>query len=287
MNSLYWRLETSGPLFASGIIRHARRFCTLNFLLVGPPMNATNGQSRVTLEDAFEVLKKSEAPLSTVIDALAALAWCPLPDGSIEFFNQQWYTCVDLSAAELCGSGWKSVVHADDIERLEGWWHSLVQSGEPGDTVARFRRFDGEYRWLQVRAVPVRDEHGSVVRWCGINIEKSSIARSITDAIRQSIVVFEPDGTITYANRVALEQTGLTIQEMNDEGKRERAFHPDDIDRFRAERHEGPLRGAPFEHETRVLQRGGQYRWYLVQYNPMRDGRGRISRWYATATDIG
>jgi PAS domain S-box-containing protein len=95
----------------------------------------------------------------------------------------------------------------------------------------------------------------------------SSIARSITDAIRKSIVVFAPDGTITYANRVALEQTGLTIQEMNDKGKRERAFHPDDIDRFRAERHEGLLRGAPFEHGTRVLQKGGQYPWYLVQYN--------------------
>jgi formate hydrogenlyase transcriptional activator len=249
-------------------------------------MNATNGQSRVTLEDAFEALKKSEAQLRTVIDALPALAWCLLPDGSVEFFNQQWYTYTGLSAAELCGSGWKSVVHADDIERLEGWWRSLVQSEEPGDTVARFRRFDGKYRWLQVRVVPVRDEHGSVGRWCGINIEKSSIVRSITDAIRQSIVVFAPDGTITYANRVALEQTGLTIQEMNDEGKRERAYHPDDIDRFRAERHEGLLRGAPFEHETRVLQKGGQYRWYLVQYNPLKDEQGRISRWYATATDI-
>jgi PAS domain S-box-containing protein len=246
----------------------------------------SESRSRTTLEDAFDTLKKSEAQLRTVIDALPALAWCLLPDGSIEFFNQQWNTYTGLSAAELCGSGWKSAVHADDVERLESWWRSLVQSGEPGDTVARFRRFDGEYRWLQVMAVPVRDEHGSVVRWCGINIEKSSIVRSITDAIRQSIVVFAPDGIITYANRVALEQTGLTIQEMNDEGKRERAFHLDDIDRFRAEGHEGLLRGAPFEHETRVLQKGGQYRWYLVQYKPLKDEQGRISRWYATATDI-
>ena len=249
-------------------------------------MNVSKGQSRSTLEDAFDALRRSEAQLRTFIDELPALAWCLLPDGSIEIFNQQWHTYTGLSAEELCGSGWKSVVHADDIERLEGWWRSLVQSGEPSDTVARFRRFDGKYRWLQVMAVPVRDEHGSVVRWCGINIEKSGIVRSITDAIRQSIVVFAPDGTITYANRVALEQTGLTIQEMNDEGKRERAYHPDDIDRFRAERHEGFLRGAPFEHETRVLQKGGQYRWYLVQYNPLKDEQGRISRWYATATDI-
>jgi formate hydrogenlyase transcriptional activator len=36
----------------------------------------------------------------------------------------------------------------------------------------------------------------------------------------------------------------------------------------------------------RALQKGGQYRWRLVQYNPFRDEQGRIIRWYATGTDI-
>ena len=64
-----------------------------------------------------------------------------------------------------------------------------------------------------------------------------------------------------------------------------RGLHPDDVDRFRAERHEGLLRGAPFEYEMR-WQKGGQYRWHLVQYNPLKDEQDRIIRWYATATDI-
>jgi PAS domain S-box-containing protein len=131
----------------------------------------------------------------------------------------------------------------------------------------------------------VRDEHGNVVRWYGINIDRSSIGRNIADAICQSIVVLAPDGTTLYANRVALEQTGLTIQEMNEEGFSTRAIHPDDEDRFRAERHEGLLRGAPFEYEMR-LRKGGQYRWHLLQYNPLKDEQGQIIRWYATATDI-
>ncbi len=249
-------------------------------------MDAISGQSRLTLKDAFDAPKGAGAQLRTFIDTLPALIWCLLPDGSIEFFNEQWHTYTGLSLEDMCGSGWKAAVHADDIGRLESWWRSLVQSGEPGDTDARFRRLDGQYRWFQMSAVPVCDEQGNVVRWYGVNIDRSSIARNITDAIRQSIVVLAPDGTITYANRVALEQTGLTIQEMNEEGVRARAFHPDDIDRFRAERHEGLLRGAPFEHETRVLQQGGQYRWYLVQYNPLKDEQGRLTRWYATATDI-
>ena len=32
--------------------------------------------------------------------------------------------------------------------------------------------------------------------------------------------------------------------------------------------------------------RSGQYRWHLVQYNPLKDEHGQIIRWYATATDI-
>ena len=158
-------------------------------------MNVSEGQSRPTLEDAFDALRRSEAQLRAFIDELPALAWCLLPDGSIEFFNQQWHTYTGLSAEEMCGSGWKSAVHTDDVERLESWWRVLVQSGEPGNTEVRFRRLDGEYRWVQISAVPVRDEKGNVVRWYGINIDKSSIGRSITDAISQSVVVLAPDGT--------------------------------------------------------------------------------------------
>ncbi|HXM09282.1 MAG TPA: PAS domain-containing protein, partial [Terriglobales bacterium] len=249
-------------------------------------MNVGEGQSRPTLEDAFDALRRSEAQLRAFIDELPALAWCLLPNGSIEFFNQQWHMYTGLSAEEMCGSGWKSAVHTDDVERLESWWRVLVQSGEPGNTEVRFRRLDGEYRWVQISAVPVRDEKGNVVRWYGINIDKSSIGRSITDAISQSVVVLAPDGTTLYANRVALEQTGLTIQEMNVEGPFARVVHPDDIDRFRAQRREGLLRGVPFQYEMRVLRKGGQHRWHLIQYNPLKDEQGRIVRWYATATDI-
>jgi formate hydrogenlyase transcriptional activator len=36
----------------------------------------------------------------------------------------------------------------------------------------------------------------------------------------------------------------------------------------------------------RLLPKGGEYRWHLSQYNPLKDESGKIIRWYATATDI-
>ena len=99
-------------------------------------------------------------------------------------------------------------------------------------------------------------------------------------------MVLAPDGTTLYANRVALDLTGLTVGEVNDKGFFARAFHPDDVDRVREERRVGLLEGLPFELEMRALLKNGQYRWQLVQYDPLKDERGRIIRWYVTGTDI-
>ena len=163
----------------------------------------------------------------------------------------------------------------------------------------RLRRFDGEYRWFQIAAAPVYDEQGNVVRWCGINTDidpnkcseqklrhDEADLRTIVDTIRQPIVVMAPDGATLYANRVVLDRTGLTAGELDDQGFFAPAFHPDDIDRLRAERQEGLLRGDPFDLEARLLFKRQQYRWQLLQYNPLKDANGHVIRWYATAIDI-
>ncbi|HEY4050629.1 MAG TPA: PAS domain S-box protein, partial [Acidobacteriaceae bacterium] len=110
--------------------------------------------------------------------------------------------------------------------------------------------------------------------------------RRITDSIPQAIVVYSPDGRGIYVNRVALEYTGLSIEEIGEESFRDRFIHPEDLERLREVRQNGFLNGVPFETEQRVLGTDGKYRWHLVRYNPFRDEQGRLVRWYATGTDI-
>jgi formate hydrogenlyase transcriptional activator len=110
--------------------------------------------------------------------------------------------------------------------------------------------------------------------------------RTITDTIRQPIVVLAPEGTMLYANRVALENSGLTMGQVKNEGFLTRACHPDDVERVLDERDIGLSKGFPFDSETRILLKNGQYRWQLLQYTPLKDESGKIIRWYATATDI-
>jgi formate hydrogenlyase transcriptional activator len=247
----------------------------------------SEGQSPATLK------------LRAFIDAVLAIAWSALPDGSLDFVNKRFRDYTGLPSEQLTGWEWKSVVHPDDIPQLETWWLDVRKCEEAGTTEKRLRRFDGAYRWFRIAAAPVHDEQANLVRWCGINTDiddlrsfeqklrqEATDLRTITDAIRQSIAVLAADGNIVYLNQVFQETTGLTMREVNDKTLHTRVFHPDDLGRVLAERREGLLRGTPFEYEARLLMKDGQYRWWLIQYNPLKDERGHIIRWYGTGTDI-
>src|SRR6202034_4064511 len=89
-----------------------------------------------------------------------------------------------------------------------------------------------------------------------------------------------------YANRVALDYTGLTLDDVMDNKFRERIFHPEDVERLRKSRQDSLATDAPFENEQRALGKDGKYRWFLIRYNPLLDEDGKVVRWYASATDI-
>ena len=60
------------------------------------------------------------------------------------------------------------MIHPDDLQRCIDRWTEAVRSGEPYENESRFKRAaDAVYRWHLVRAVPVRDQEGRIVKWFG------------------------------------------------------------------------------------------------------------------------
>src|SRR5436853_2786146 len=110
--------------------------------------------------------------------------------------------------------------------------------------------------------------------------------RRMIDLIPQTILVLNPDGKAIYANRVALEYTGLSLDEVRADNSRDRLFHPEDAQRLREERLRGLSGSVPFENEQRARGKDGKYRWFLIRYNPLLDDTGQPLRWYASGTDI-
>jgi formate hydrogenlyase transcriptional activator len=255
--------------------------------------------SRQNAGEANNDSKGPEGSLRRIIDTIPALAWCAKPDGSMEFLNKQWHDYTGLSPAETMGWGYQVAFHPGDRKNGIDRCRQLFSGNGPAESEIRLRRYDGIYRWFLIRVEPLRDEKGQIIRWYGTSTDIEALKqteerlrederelRRITDAIPQAIVVQDPDGTPLYANRAALNYTGLAPEDVVEPGFRERIFHPDDIQRLSEYRKSGLARGVPFELEQRALGKDGQYRWFFIQYNPFRDEQGRIARWYATGTDI-
>src|SRR5271169_6011621 len=115
--------------------------------------------------------------------------------------------------------------------------------------------------------------------------EREELQR-IVDLIPQTIIVLDPHGKAIYANRVALEYTGLSLDEVQAADFRDRVFHHEDVQRIREGRQKSLSGTVPFENEQRALGKDGKYRWFLIRYNPLLDENGKVVRWYATGTDI-
>jgi len=234
-----------------------------------------------------------------ILDAIPAIAWCKLPDGSNEFVNQRWQDFTGISADEARGQGWQAAVHPEDLPKLIDRWAEIIASGQGGEFEGRLRRHDGVFRWVVARFEPVRDDAGEIVRWYGTSTDIDALKqaeeklrederalRRITDAIPQQIVILDPEGRPIYANQATLDYTGLTMADVVRADFRARIFHADDLERVRDQRQAALAAGIPFEFELRGLSKQGQYRWFLIRYKPFHDEHGRLVSWYATGTDI-
>ena len=281
------------------ILADAQKVDASGKLEIKPAEKQYGDVSKQDLQRALQESRESEGRLRKIIDTIPTLAWCNLSDGSNDFVNQRWSDYTGLSQAEVKRVGCKVAIYPEDLPKWLEQWRALLASRKGGEIEARLRRYDGAYRWFLIRVEPLQEESGEILRWYGTNtdIEDRKLTeeklredereiRRITDAIAQTIVVLNPSGVPIYANQAFLDLTGLTIDDVIASDFRARIFHPEDLERLHDEREAALLRGLPFEIEQRALRKDGRYRWFLIQFNPLRDEQGKIIRWYATGTDI-
>jgi PAS domain S-box-containing protein len=118
---------------------------------------------RAERKKAEEAARRSERELVEVIETIPAVAFTTSADGSAGWVNRRWSEYTGLPS----GEGWQATLHPEDLDEHLAKWHRSIASGEPFENEARHRSAEGEYRFFLVRAVPLRDERGKVVRWYG------------------------------------------------------------------------------------------------------------------------
>lgn len=255
-------------------------------------------EARALLQCAFDEIKGSEDRLRLIIDTIPTLAWSTRPDGMADFFNQRWLDYTGLSAEQALNSRWRVAIHPDDLNSLLGYWQSLIASGEPGETEARLRRFDAEYRWFLFRGCPFRDASGQVVKWYGTNTDiedRKRAEESLGQRERDLTMIIETmpglvwcaaaNGELNYVNRRILDYIGTNLEALAQAGWLN-FLHPDDVQpTIRAWTHAVET-GESHDVQYRLRGFDGTYRWFHVLGQPACDADGHRTRWYGLLINI-
>src|SRR6202521_1884375 len=100
-----------------------------------------------------------------ILASIPGLVASLTPTGGVDFVNDPLIEYCGRTLEELQQWGTSDTVHPDDLSRVIPIFTQGIASGEPYDFEARLRRFDGAYRWFQVRGLPRRDAGRAILRW--------------------------------------------------------------------------------------------------------------------------
>ena len=134
-------------------------------------------------------LRESEARFRALAQAIPNHVWTATPAGHLDWFNDRVYQYSGRNEGELDGEQWVAMVHPDDVSTTAETWQHALGTGETYRTEFRLRDREGAFRWHIVRAVPIKDDEGKILRWIGTNteVEELRATREKLESLNQTL----------------------------------------------------------------------------------------------------
>lgn len=128
---------------------------------------------------AEQVLRESESRFRMLADSAPVLIWVNAVDGC-EFVNLEYLRYTGLTFDEVLGNEWLDAVHPEDQDQYFTSYRHAVESQSSFEAQFRFRRADGQFRWLKSRALPRWDPTGRFAGFIGCSADIDDVKRSET-----------------------------------------------------------------------------------------------------------
>jgi len=134
----------------------------------GCPRGAVGTFLDVTsLKRAEEALRASAKRFRVLAEAMPQIVWTAEATGARDYYNPRALEYAGASPSNLTGWNWNSIIHPEDREATLDAWRQAIATGQIHEIEHRLRRADGEFRWHLTRAVPLRNDQGTVIQWIG------------------------------------------------------------------------------------------------------------------------
>jgi len=180
-------LRGLGP-FTSGSLDH-RLVLLVTFMAVLGVTGLVLGALTAERRSANARLKEAEQRLTKVAQIVPQMLFTADKSGRVDWHNSRWHEYTGQSEEEAMGLGWQDAYHPEDVRHVVHDWPRSIGAGEPFDYEARIRRGDGTSRWFLIRAEPLRDPSGSVIRWYGTktDIDHQKLALQQSKRVAESL----------------------------------------------------------------------------------------------------
>ena len=155
---------------------------------------------------ARDALRESEARFRAMADSAPAPVWVTGPDGGMEFANDALLEFTGLPAEQMTGDAWIGLIHPDDLPEVAGRRAQAWKDLAPYAFEARFRRADGEWRWLRASNNPRHDGAGDFQGYVGIGMDMTEV--------REAAAALEAEVQARTEELQAAEETLRQAQKM-------------------------------------------------------------------------
>ncbi|MGO4877886.1 PAS domain-containing protein [Pedobacter psychrotolerans] len=126
---------------------------------------------RKILADKNAALQNAVEELEFLANSVPPVVWSSKPDGYLDYINKRWFDQTGKGDDETLGSRWAENVHPDDVPDAIKTWKASLETGNPYEIEFRCLDKYGTYRWYLVRAIPLKDAEGNIIKWYGTNTD--------------------------------------------------------------------------------------------------------------------